>query len=143
MIVARLVNHGLVHVRVEVGAERVDQRDAALAQQVEHLLVDQLDAACDCLGVTAGRRLQRTLEVVDDWQQLEQHVGGCVLRQLAALALDPLAVVVEVRDRAEELLLQRVAFLLQRRQGLVGRRRSRTGGLRLFSRGLAVGHRVY
>ncbi len=62
------------------------------------------------VGVAAGRRLQRALEVVDDRQQLEQHVGGGVLRQLAALALDPLAVVVEVRGRAEELLLQRVAF---------------------------------
>ena len=44
MLVARLVNDGLVDVRVEVGAERFDGLHAALAQQVEHLLVDQLDA---------------------------------------------------------------------------------------------------
>ena len=38
VLVARLLDDRLVEVRVEVGAERLDRRDAALAQQVEHLL---------------------------------------------------------------------------------------------------------
>ena len=39
-----LVDHGLVEVWIEVCAERLDRSDAAFAQEIEHLLVDQLDA---------------------------------------------------------------------------------------------------
>ena len=52
----RLGGHGLVDVRVEVGARGLDRRDVALAQQLGELLVDQLDA-----GAVGGDRLRRAL----------------------------------------------------------------------------------
>ena len=72
---AGLVDHRLVEVRIEVGAERLDGRDAALAQQVEHLLVDQLDALAKRVGLGRGR-LQRALEVVDDRQQISARMSA-------------------------------------------------------------------
>jgi hypothetical protein len=76
-------------------------------------------------------------------QQLEQHVGGRILRLLAPFALDPLAIVVEVRHRAQELFLQRVAFLLQLDErfvnggaGIVAR------GFRLLGGGFVAGLRI-
>ena len=41
----RLVRHRLVVVRVEVGAQRLDRRDAAFPQQFRELTMNELDAA--------------------------------------------------------------------------------------------------
>ena len=72
-----------------------------------HLLVDQLDALAEWLCVR-GRRLNRALEVVHDRQKLGQDVRLHVVGQLAAFALDSLAVVVEFGGRAEQTVLERV-----------------------------------
>ena len=102
----------LVEVRIEVGAERVDRGHPALAQEVQHLLVDQLDALAQRVGVR-GRRLQGALEVVHDRENLGQDVRLRVVGKVAPFAVDPLAVVVELGRRAEQAVLQRVLFAPQ------------------------------
>ena len=102
-------------VRVEIGAERLDRRDAALAQQVEQLPVDQLDARAVARErggrIGCRRRGERALEVVDERQHVLQQLGRGVLGQLAALAIDALAVVVELGRRAQQPVAVIVAFL--------------------------------
>ena len=70
---SRFVRDGLVIVRIEVGAERLDRPDAALAQDLEQLPMDQLDAAAIGLGAFgAGVGLERALEIVDERQELRR-----------------------------------------------------------------------
>ena len=73
MVGAGFLDDRLVEARIEVGADGLDRLDAALAQQLQHLAMNQLDAFAERVGVAAGRRLQRALEVVDDRQQLGQR----------------------------------------------------------------------
>ena len=111
------------NVRIELGADGLDRLDAALAQQVQHLLVDQLDALAVRVGIAAGRRLQRALEVVDDRQQLVERSATARIRLVAPLAFDALAIVVEFGGGAQQPVLQRVLLAAQ----LVASRRRRLG----------------
>ena len=56
---------------------------------------------------------QRTIEIVDDEQQLEQQVDNFLIRLLAAFALDALPVVVELGRLAHPAVLIVVALALQ------------------------------
>ena len=117
MLGARLVHHRLVHVRIEVGAERVDRPHALLAQQVVQLGVNQLDALAVRGAAVAGVDGQRAVEIVDDEQQLQQQIDDRLVGLLAALALDALAVVVELGGLAQP------AIVDSRRARAAGRRR--------------------
>ena len=72
--------------------------------------------------------LQRALEIVDDRQQILHEVDGGELRRVFALAIDALAIVIELRGLAQQPILEAVPFLAQlddfvrqRRRG-IGRR---------------------
>ena len=65
-----------MEVRIEVRAERFDRLHAALAQDLEQLTVDELDAAAiGVRAVSAGLGLQRALEIVDERQQIANDVA--------------------------------------------------------------------
>ena len=93
-----LVGDGLVQVRIEVCAERLDRRDAALAQQLGELAVDQLDAAAVAPAPRPARR-----RPARDRNRRPRPARRSARRRpptrpdLAAFALDALAVVVELR----------------------------------------------
>ena len=76
---------------------RFDRRDAALAQQVEHLPVDQLDALCGTrprrspAGACSARSRLSTIG-----SRSSTALGDRGIGQLAPLAVDALAVVVEL-----------------------------------------------
>ena len=59
-------------------------------------------------GSSSADGLQRALEVVDDRQQLGDHLAGRVFGQIAPLAVHALAVVVELGGRAQQAILQAV-----------------------------------
>ena len=99
MRLAVLVGHGLMDVRVEVHAERLDRPDAALAQHVLHLAVNQLHPFAQ--RILLGRGLQRALEVVDDRQQVLHGVRHGEVGHVAPVAIDALPVVVELCRRPE------------------------------------------
>ena len=109
-----LVRDGLVQVRIEVGAERLDGRDAALLQKFRELALDQFEAGLERLRLRRRRRGERAIEVVDDRQQVAEHVGRRPFDHVLAIALDALAEVVELGGLAEQAIVQIVAFLLQR-----------------------------
>ncbi len=103
-----------MEVRIEVGAERLDRSDTALAQRFHQLLVDQLDAAPDRLGRFGPRvGLEGALHVVDEREELFQQIRRRSLRQLNALALGALAVVVELGRLAQEPVVVLVPLLFQ------------------------------
>ena len=54
--VGRLVRDRLVKVRIEIGAERFDRAHAALAQDLEQLPMDELDAAAIGFRALGARR---------------------------------------------------------------------------------------
>ena len=127
-----------MHVRIEVRPDRRDRGDPATRQQVVQLLVDDLDAGAVGLGAGAGIGAQRALEVVHDRQQVLEHRRGRALAGLAALALDALAVVVELGRRAQQAIVELVTLLLERGERVVGCRR-RGVGLAALSRCPRVG----
>ena len=101
-------------VRIEVRAERVDRLHAALAQRLDQLLVNELDAAPDRTGrLGAGVGLERPVHVVDEREQFLEQIRGGRFRQLDPLALDPLAVVVELGGLAQQPIVVVVALLPQ------------------------------
>ena len=51
MVRTRFVHDGLMDVRIEVGAERLDRTHAVLPQQVVQLRVNQLDALAVAVGL--------------------------------------------------------------------------------------------
>ena len=75
--------------------------------------MDQLDALAVALGVGADRRLERALEVVDDRQQILDGVSRGGVGLVAALAIDALAIVVELGRRPQQAILQRVLLAPQ------------------------------
>ena len=122
MVGALLVHHGHVDVRIEIRAEHVHRRDALLAQQLMELAVDQLDALAVGAAFVAADR-ERAIEIVDHQQELLQDVDDRLVALLAPLALDPLAVVVELGALAEPAILEVVALALQvGKLGVFGRR---------------------
>ena len=118
MRVAGFARHGLMEMRVEIGAERLDRRDAPLPQQVMELPADQLDAGaigCQRRGRIAGvlrvrGRAERALEIVEQRQDVAEQVRVGVFAQLAAFLLVAAAVVVEFGALAEQQVLEFVAL---------------------------------
>jgi hypothetical protein len=88
--------------------------------------MNQLDTFPKCVDVAAARCLQRALEVVDDRQKITECVRRERLGLFAPIALDPLAVVVELGRRAKQAILERVLFAAQRLEGRL--RLARLGG---------------
>ncbi len=110
----RLVSDRLMKVRIEIGPERLDRLDAALAQDVEELAMDELDAlAIGFRAVGAGIGLQRPFEIVDERKEITDDVGrdrfGCAL----TVAFYALAVIVEFGRLAEQPIVIVVALLLE------------------------------
>ena len=64
------------------------------------------------------RRVEGAIEIVDDRQQIADHVRGRPFDHLLAIAIDALAEVVELGGLAEQAIVEIVAFFLQR----IGRR---------------------
>ncbi len=75
--------------------------------------MNQLDALAIGSAALAGVDRQRAIEVVHDQQQLLEDVDDRLIGLLAPLALDALAVVVELRALAEPAILVVVALPLQ------------------------------
>src|SRR4026207_1629534 len=109
---ARLVDHSLVEVWIEVSSQRLDGCDPAVAQGIEPLLWDYLDAFSQRVRLRR-RRLQGALEVVQNRQELRKDVALDVVGEIAAFAVDALAIVVEFGGRAEKAVLQRVLLAAQ------------------------------
>ena len=80
------------------------------------LAVDQLDALAVRRAAVAGVHRQRAIEIVDDEQQISQQVDDRLVGLLAALALDALAVVVELGGLAQQAIVVVVALALQIRR---------------------------
>ena len=85
--------------------------------------MDNLESLAVRLG--AGRvGLKRALEIVDHGQQLLHEIDCRHLRQILALAIDALAIVVELCGLAEQPVVKAVALLAQL-DDFVGERRGR------------------
>ena len=117
MLVADLLADRLVQVRIEVGAGRVDRRHVPPLQELDELLVNQVEA----LPVAGQHRIAAAvggtlgaLEIVQHGQELGDQLGGEVVAELAALAIHPLAVVVELGLQAEQAVQRLVALATQR-----------------------------
>src|SRR5947209_17072475 len=120
--VRRLGGDGLVHVRVEELADRGHGLDAEAFEHAAELSVDQLDAVQEVAELVRLFGLQRALgfegalEVVDDGEEAPDDFAERAVVGLGPLALGALAVVVEVRLAARELvgpLVPLLAHLLQ------------------------------
>ena len=99
---ALLVPHGLVQVRVErlpTGAERLQ---SLLGQRVLEQLPRHPHALGEALPLSGPlAQVERTVEVVDDREQVLQDAFQAEADHLVPLALGPLARVVQVRRGAE------------------------------------------
>ena len=107
---AVFLRDGLVEVRIEVLADRLDRLHALTAEDVVQLGIDELDA----LFVRRVRRFDtaREIEVIDDGEQVEQQIDDGLVGLLAALLLDAPAVVVELRGQPEQAVVEVVTLLL-------------------------------
>jgi hypothetical protein len=92
MLGTRLVHHGLVHVRIEVGAHRFERPYLVLAEQIVQLRVNQLDAFAVRSRFRTRIDRQRAIEVVDDEQQILEQIDDRLVGLLAAFAVDAAAV---------------------------------------------------
>ena len=97
-------------VRIEVGAQRVDRADAAFLQFRMQFGVNELDAFAVRVRLRPGLHRQRAIEVVDDRQQRVKEIDDRIVGLLAPLAIDALAVVVELGGRAQPLVVEIVAL---------------------------------
>jgi hypothetical protein len=93
--------------------------DSAALERVMQLPTDQLDAVTQYGHALSGGpsfngRRQRAFEIVDDRQELANHVGRDVLGEIAAFAVRALPIVVEFGRRAEEAVAEFVAFACER-----------------------------
>ncbi len=113
MIGAAFLGDRLVITGIELRADGVDRLHAALAQQFDHLLMNEFDALPEPLGLGARRRLQGALEVVDDGQQVADRIRGRRFSLLASVAVNTLAVIVELGGCAKQAVLQSVFLALQ------------------------------
>ena len=98
----------LVVARIEVDTRRLDCLHASLAQQLEHLLMNQFNTFTKALDILARRCLQGAFEIVDDGQQAGQRAcrrGVCLI---APIPIDTFAIVIELRRGSQQLILQRV-----------------------------------
>ena len=116
------MHDGLVDVRIELGAERVDRLHAVAAQEIVQLAVNQLDALAVRGAAFAGVDGHRAIEIVNHREQVLQQIDDGLIGLLAALAFDALAVIVELGALAEPAILVVVALALQL-GGIGGRRR--------------------
>ena len=82
--------------------------------------MDQLDALAVRLRAVAGLDGERQIEVVDDEQQILQQIDDRLVGLLAALALDALAVVVELGGLAQQAIVEVVALALRAPSGVRG-----------------------
>ena len=69
MLGTDLLDHGLMEVWIEVGAERLNRRHTVPPQQVVQLPVDQLHAFAVRRAALAGVDGERTIEIVDDFDR--------------------------------------------------------------------------
>ena len=119
-------------------AERLDFLHALPPEQVQQLRVDHLDALAVRRAAFARIDGEREIEVVDHRQQiLEQRRHGPI-RLFAALALDALAVVVELGDLSHVPVVVLVALALEgldlRLHGGIARPPLLRCGIRLIGR---------
>ena len=96
--------------------------------------MDQLDAAPIGRGAFARLHVQCDVEIVDDDQQLAEQVEHRLVGLRAALALDALAIVVELGRLAHPAVVVVIAFALQIRSRIGRNDRVRAPGA--FCRGI-------
>ena len=75
--------------------------------------MDQLHPFSISRAAVAGVDRQGAVEIVDDQEQFFQEVGDPLIRLLATLAVDPLAVVVELRGFPQPAVVEIVALALK------------------------------
>lgn len=155
----RLGRDGLVHVRVERDARRLDPRDAQRRELLPHLALDEVHAFVERL------RVGRSGVDVREARQVVQRIGEA--RHEVRLGSDPrlgtflgraLLVVLVLGGEAEVAVLELVALRLEPHDRLIGgldgqrngigsrgggRRRGRLRRLRLQSVLLLVGHDLH
>ena len=103
-----------MQVRIEVRANGFDRLDPALAQEVCHLTMDQLDAAPVRIRTLGpGLRGERALQVVHQRQQILDDGRNRRFELRLPLTLDALAVVVKLSRRAQQPVVVFVALPLQ------------------------------
>ena len=94
-----------MQVRIEVGAERLDGSDAALLEQFRELALNQFEAGLERLRFRRRRRREGAIEIVDDRQQIADHVGRRPFDHVLAIAIDALAEVVELGGLAQQAIV--------------------------------------
>ena len=108
-------------VRIEIRADRVDARDASLAQHVHQSAMNDFEPLPIRLGARCVN-LQRAFEVVDDRQDVFHELDRGVLGRVFPLAIDSLPEIVKFGRLPKQTILELVAFLAQL-DDLVGERR--------------------
>src|SRR6266446_4390326 len=101
--------YGLMQMRIERFAERIEALDAEFCEVIEELLVDEFEAFAITFIFGFAVRGERVLETVDHGDEPFNDARGGALRVFEAFLLDAFAVVVKVRLAAK----QRLAQLLQ------------------------------
>jgi hypothetical protein len=117
--VGGLAQDGFVPCGIEIVPHGLDGLDAAAPQHLDDLPPDEIESvAIPPNGVGAGtvidRHAEGAIEIVDDRQDVAEHVGSGRFGPVAALLVGALAVVVELGGHAQQPIVQVVAFLLQR-----------------------------
>jgi len=97
------VGYRLMDMRVEVGADGLDRGDPASAEQREQLLMDELDTSA--IRVQLSRPFidrERPFQIVDEWQDVANQIGGGDIGLPPAFSLDALPVIVEFGGLAQQ-----------------------------------------
>ncbi len=107
MFVGSLGGHRLMNMRIENLPDCVNRFETKFRQRILKLLVNQLDAMTQRLFVAVAcfQARQRSLEIIDDREKLQQHVVSAALIELAAFALNPFAVILKLGLSPEQLII--------------------------------------
>ena len=104
---SRQLGHSFVKVNIEIGFFGVDDADSLLTQYVHEFLVDKLHSLKYCINIVGILHvLQGTLEIVDDRQYGDDGFLAAIEDEIGLLLDGALAIVVELGNLAEELVLE-------------------------------------
>ncbi len=127
LAVVRDLEHGLVAVRVEALADRVELDHVVPLQDRVQFLLGQLYARQQGLQplvartVVRRRAFDRAAEIVGDGEQVPKQGDGGVLGHVGALALGAAARVLGLGQGPQELVLELRHLALERRDPVFGR----------------------
>ncbi len=113
MIGGGLLEEGIVQVRVERRAHRLDRLDAMLGQDVEQLPLHHIQTGGDPFGTRRPQGVDGPAEVVQRIEEVLRQRSDRVHPIGVGLLLGPLLIVGELGPGAERLLAEIVALLLQ------------------------------